>query len=202
MESNARWTAVAAIILSAGALGLSAWVAACQTQAPAPLHPEPIVSAASPAASAGSQQPPAPQTAPAASVVLPASPASATAAVPASKPVASSQALLQVKRLVVARGVRGREPVGLASTFKLGSDPIYAFVEVQNTSSEDGAIVISFERAGERTGNVNLAVPANQRRWRTWGWSKGVKEPGEWIAVVRSSGGRELARTAFEVTES
>lgn len=202
MESNARWTAMAAVILSAGALGLSVWVAACQTQAPAPSHPAPIISVASQAASSGQPSAAQDQGAPAVSVALPAVASSATAAAPVSKPVVSSQAQLQVKRLVVARGVKGREPVGLASSFALGADPIYAFIEVQNASPEDGAIVVTFERAGVRAGNVNLAVPGNQTRWRTWGWSKGVKEPGEWIAVVRSSGGRELARTAFEVTES
>lgn len=200
MESNTRWTAVVAVILSAGALGLSAWVAACQTQAPAPQHPAPAGSAA---AGAVAVVPPE-VAAPIASLPQPAPAVSAPALLTATdeRPAAANRARLQVRRLVVARGVEGREPVGLASSFALGADPIYAFVEVQNASPEDGAIVITFERAGQRTGNVNLAVPANQSRWRTWGWSRGVKEPGEWVAVVRSAGGRELARTAFEVTGS
>ena len=203
MESNARWTAMAAVILSAGALGLSAWVAACQTQAPDPSHPEPIVSAAGVGCLL---RPPCAGRRPGRARSF----GCASCAVDERDALSSRLEALRVcPGAAAGEEARGRSRAskaasrwGLAGTFVLGADPIYAFVEVQNASPEDGAIVISFERAGVRAGNVNLAVPANQPRWRTWAWSKGVKEPGEWIAVVRSSGGRELARTAFEVTDS
>jgi len=117
----------------------------------------------------------------------------------ASKPVLPN-AQMSVKRLVLARTVKGHEPGVALSQVAAGSDQLYAFVEVDNKSSDDGVIVITFEKQGTRTGNIELRVPANQNRWRTWGWTRGVREPGQWSVVVRSTGGRELARTAFEAT--
>jgi hypothetical protein len=107
---------------------------------------------------------------------------------------------MSVKRLVLSRTVKGREPGVALAQVAAGSDQLYAFVEVDNRSIDDGAIVISFEKKGTQTGNIELKVPANQTRWRTWGWTRGVREPGQWSVVVRSAGGRELARTAFEAT--
>jgi hypothetical protein len=113
---------------------------------------------------------------------------------------ALSRAQLRIKRLVLARSVQGREPQVPLQQVAAGNEPLYAFVEVENLSAHDGAIVITFEKAGTRTGNIELRVPASHDRWRTWGYSRGVREPGSWAVVVRSAGGRELARTAFEAT--
>jgi hypothetical protein len=111
-------------------------------------------------------------------------------------------AKMQVKRLVVARGVRGREPVDPSSRFTLGPSPLVAFVEVGNRGDAPGEIVIAFEKGATRAGNIELAVPGHQPRWRTWGRTHGIKEPGRWDVVVRERGGRELARLPFEVSSS
>jgi hypothetical protein len=112
----------------------------------------------------------------------------------------TGNAQMRIKRLVVARGVKGREPVDALTEVAAGNDQLYAFIEVENRSVDDGSIVITFEKSGTRTGNIELKVPANQDRWRTWGWTRGVRESGQWAVVVRSVGGRELARTAFQVS--
>jgi hypothetical protein len=104
-----------------------------------------------------------------------------------------------VKRLVVARGIENHEPIEISDAFKLEAKPIYAFVELENGSGNDSEIVVSFEKGSKRTGMVELAVPSNAKRWRTWGKSNRVNEAGQWYAVVKNSEGKELARTPFSI---
>lgn len=115
---------------------------------------------------------------------------------------ASLEGKLKVKRLVVASGVEKREPVGAASTFSAkDASKIYGFVELENPEKAEGNVFLSFEqgRAIEPKGNVKLAVGASPR-WRTWGFSRAVREAGSWSVVVRDEAGTELARERFEVT--
>jgi len=115
---------------------------------------------------------------------------------------ARSASNLKIKRLVLAHGVESREPAdGGRSVFKDGeADAIYAFVEVENREHLPGTIVVSFESpAGPTVGNVRLPVGASPR-WRTWAFSRAIRGPGEWTAVVRDQEGRVLAREPFSVT--
>ncbi len=109
-------------------------------------------------------------------------------------------AALTVKRLVIASGVSGREPVGAATTFTAGAqDRIYAFVEVGNPDGATSEVSVSFFKdGGAERGGVKLRVGASPR-WRTWSFTRLAKEPGTWHAVVRNAKGEELARTRFEI---
>ncbi len=50
------------------------------------------------------------------------------------------------------------------------STPVIAFVEVATDGREDQNVVVTFEHeTGDRVGLVNLNVPGNKSRWRTWG---------------------------------
>lgn len=102
-----------------------------------------------------------------------------------------------VRRLIVARGIEDREPLGAASRFESNNDRLYAFVEAVN-EGDAGQLVVVFENEeGDEVGNINLEIPANVPRWRTWAWSQRVREPGRWTAVIRTSDGTELARERF-----
>jgi hypothetical protein len=119
---------------------------------------------------------------------------------PAPKKSAAAASDLRVRKLVVARGVDNREPVGASESFKKGEfEKIYAYLEVD--SPDDGEIVVSFEPPSAKAakGNVTLEV-GRSPRWRTWAFSRGINETGRWAAVARSSDGRELAREEFDVT--
>jgi hypothetical protein len=105
-----------------------------------------------------------------------------------------------VKRLNVTHAIENREPVS-AADLKLGDNPILAFVELANTSTDEQRIVVTFEHAGKSVGHVQLRVPGQSRRWRTWGQTRQIREPGEWQAVVRSEDGKELSRTTFSVVK-
>jgi len=107
---------------------------------------------------------------------------------------------LKIRRLVLARDVEAREPVGAADAFDLGEvDKLYAFVEVGNHDAVESEIVVTFEpERGPACGHVRLRVGASPR-WRTWAYTRGVRQPGKWTAVVRDAAGELLARKSFEV---
>jgi len=114
----------------------------------------------------------------------------------------AAQGKLVIKRLVLAEAVKGREPVGAATTFKADEiNKIYAFVEVENKDQLPGEIHVSFEPkgGGEHRGDIQLSV-GESPRWRTWAYTRTARKPGEWSAVVRGPGGEELARAPFEIT--
>ncbi len=128
-----------------------------------------------------------------------------TAAAPAA-PVESRKATmgadgkLAVRRLVLAGGVKDREPVDAGTSFK-SSHKVYAFVEVENKGGGPAEIVVEFEPPGGGTahGDVTLAVgPAP--RWRTWAFTRTASQAGSWTAVVKNKKGDVLARAPFEVT--
>ena len=50
-----------------------------------------------------------------------------------------------------------------------------------------------------KLGNVPLSVPASHKRFRTWGGTRLIDQPGRWQAVVRADDGTELARASFDV---
>lgn len=108
-------------------------------------------------------------------------------------------AALRIKRLVVTQAVEDREPVDVDEVVD-SETPVIAFVEVTSGAAEDQQVVVSFEHeGGHSAGGLNLSVPGNKPRWRTWGRTYNIKQGGRWTAVVRDSRGEELGRTEFTV---
>jgi hypothetical protein len=108
-----------------------------------------------------------------------------------------------VKRLVIARGVENREPIGAAPNFaKSEGKRIYAFVEVGNRSPSASEVSVSFRhKGGQEHGRVPLRVGASPR-WRTWAYTDLATEVGAWEAVVRNARGDIIGRQSFTVTEN
>jgi hypothetical protein len=107
---------------------------------------------------------------------------------------------LTVKRVVITRKITEREPA-LADEFSLGGAPIYAFIELENSAREARSIRVVFQNQDTRAsvGHVKLTVPAGQSRYRTWGNTRLIQDPGHWVAVVSTNDGTELGRAAFDV---
>ena len=104
-----------------------------------------------------------------------------------------------LRRLVIARGVEGREPVGASSSFPAG-ERLYAFLDAQNDTDEDVELYVTFEGPeGRSVGHVILDVPAHSPRWRTWAYSRVIDREGEWEAVVTTMDGQEVGRARFQV---
>lgn len=190
-----RWFPVALVSITAGLA-----LAGCDRRAePAACTPEPRAVARTVPAEKPADKPAEP-----AAASIPAAPAAAPPAVKkAEAPTAAEPTAtrLRIKRLVVAEGVDAREPIGARTAFRADDmDKVYAFVEVENPERMGGAITVSFEPpSGPEIGNVRLAVGASPR-WRTWAFSRAVREAGEWTAIVRDEHGRVLAREPFSVT--
>ncbi|APR83706.1 Hypothetical protein A7982_09055 [Minicystis rosea] len=117
------------------------------------------------------------------------------------KATLSGDDLLSVKRLVLAQGVKNREPIDEGTSFKSEGGKIYAYVEVENRGHGPGEIVVEFEPPGGGAphGDVTLAVGPSAR-WRTWAYTRTAKTPGAWTAVIKNRKGDVLARAPFEVT--
>lgn len=105
----------------------------------------------------------------------------------------------EVRRFVIASAVDGREPVKLAQGTV--DQPVVAFVEMRNLRAEDSKIVVTFEHeSGKKVGFIQLAIPKESPRYRTWGRTHNIRDAGKWTAIVATEGGQELARESFSVS--
>ncbi len=112
----------------------------------------------------------------------------------------TSDAGLKLKRVVVTHKIENHEPTP-GDDFTLGNAPVYAFVELDNSSGAARTIRVMFENEDTKAtvGHVKLTVPANQPRFRTWGNTRLIRDAGHWVAVVSTADGVELGRAPFEV---
>ncbi len=110
---------------------------------------------------------------------------------------------LTLRRFALSRAVQNREPVDPAQAFVNEEAPLFAFVDVANATDEDRSVRVIFESpTGEQMGLVDLDVPSEAPRWRTWALSRMITEPGRWEAVVETDEGAVIGRVSFEITES
>lgn len=197
-SENTRWVAVSALGAAMFAIGFSFTAVACNTR-------DVSVSEAARAADSASALP-----APAASLgtvativnaapsVVPAAPTAATAGTQDAAPDRG----LKLKRFVVTHKIENREPVATAGDdFTLGSAPVYAFVELENSGSSSRNIRVLFQNQDTKAtvGHVKLTVPGSQAHYRTWGNTRLIRDPGHWVAVVSTADGVELGRAPFDV---
>ncbi|XXX71677.1 DUF2914 domain-containing protein [Sorangium sp. So ce134] len=108
---------------------------------------------------------------------------------------------LQVTRLVVAKGIAGREPIAPATSFASAEiDRLYAFVELSNKDRAASEITVVFTPPdGGAPLRIPLAVGA-ERRFRTWAATRKARAAGLWSVTVSDAAGKELARASFTIT--
>ncbi|WP_437594609.1 DUF2914 domain-containing protein [Sorangium sp. So ce1000] len=109
---------------------------------------------------------------------------------------------LQVVRLVVSKGIAGREPIDPATSFASAElDRLYAFVELSNKDRATSEIIVAFTPPdGGAPLRIPLAVGA-QRRFRTWAATRKARAAGLWSVTVSDAAGKELARASFTITK-
>lgn len=109
---------------------------------------------------------------------------------------------LQVMRLVVSKGIAGREPLEPAISFASAEiDRLYAFVELSNKDQATSEISVTFTPPdGSAPLRIPLAVGA-QRRFRTWAATRKARSAGLWSVTVSDAVGKELARASFTITK-
>lgn len=128
--------------------------------------------------------------------VTPGATGAASPGVPPSTAAAPGE--LVVQRLVVASRVESREPTPLERG--KASEPVVAFLEMKNLAEDEAGVLVTFEHeSGKKVGFIELGVPGNSPRYRTWGRTHNIRDAGKWTAIVSSRNGKELAREDFEV---
>jgi hypothetical protein len=199
-SENTRWVAVSALGAAMFAIGFSFTGVACNTRDVS------VSEAARAAESATAVPPPASSLGTVAKVVnaapsaVPGSPGAPSATTTTTKDAVGDQGL-KLKRFVVTSKIENREPVATGDDFKLGSAPVYAFVELENSGSAARSIRVLFENEDTKAtvGHVKLTVPGSQPHYRTWGNTRLIRDPGHWVAVVSTPDGVELGRAPFDV---
>ncbi|WP_437878965.1 DUF2914 domain-containing protein [Sorangium sp. So ce513] len=109
---------------------------------------------------------------------------------------------LRVVRLVVSKGIAGREPLEPATSFASADiDRLYAFVELANKDRASSEITVTFTPPdGGAPLRIPLAVGA-QQRFRTWAATRKARAAGLWSVMVSDAAGKELARASFTITK-
>jgi Protein of unknown function (DUF2914) len=208
MNGSERWVAVSALGAAMFAIGFSFAGVACSNTRDVSVaeaaRAADSVSVPAPSASLGSvvnavngARPASPVASATASVV------GSSAAVASSAPAAELKAPsdgLTLKRFVVTRKIENREPVA-GDDFTLGNAPVYAFVELENSARDPRSVRVLFQNQDTKAsvGHVKLTVPGASERFRTWGNTRLIRDPGHWVAVVSTLDGVELGRVPFEV---
>ena len=193
VNGSERWISLSALGAAMFAVGFSFAAVACATK-------DVSVAEAGRAAASVNALP-----APAASLGSIARAVNGAPSLPSSAPATSANTAsasdgLKLKRFVVTHKIENREPAP-GDDFTLGSTPVYAFVEFENSAHDARSVRVVFQNEDTKAtvGHVKLSVPADQARFRTWGNTRMIRDPGHWIAVVSTIDGVELGRAPFEV---
>lgn len=116
-------------------------------------------------------------------------------------PELSSAEGVTVRRMMLARTIEDREPVSPSTEFRATSDRLYAFFDIRNEADADATFLVTFDGPdGRSAGHVELSVPADVGRWRTWAYTRNATEPGEWVAQLHDVDGNLLASQAFIIS--
>jgi hypothetical protein len=168
------------------------FVAACGDEAPEPTSveaPSPLAAPSLPELTATTPRAP--------SSILDA-PASAESVTQADTTEAVRVDALDARRVALARSVDAREPVDPSTSFVAEDAPLYAFFELGNRGgAERHPVVVFIGPDGQERGLVELEIPADAPRWRTWAYSRNVRIPGDWRVELRDEDGAVIAEQEF-----
>jgi len=201
---NSRWVAVSALGAAMFAVGFSFSGVACNNTRDVSVadaaHAVESVSVPAPAARLGSIAKIVNGAPSALPDSTPVAPSAAPAASVAGAEIKAGSDGLKLKRFVVTHKIENREPVA-GDDFTLGSAPVYAFVEFENAARDARSVRVLFQNLDTKAtvGHVKLSVPGTSERFRTWGNTRMIRDPGRWVAVVSTVDGVELGRVPFEV---
>lgn len=207
MNGSERWVAMSALGAAMFAVGFSFAGVACSSRDTSVAEAARAVDSVSvnvsavpaPAASLGNATR-AVSGAPIVVPVVPSAGATGVSKAPLPSDIAVGSEGLKLKRLVVTHQIENREPLA-GDEFSLGSAPVYAFLELENSAKEARTVQVMFQNLDTKAtvGHVKLSVPAAQGRFRTWGNTRLIRDAGHWVAVVSTTEGVELGRAPFDV---
>lgn len=194
LSHTTGWITLAALLI------FSPQLAGCDTSAPSEKECSPRVLASPHAVSTKTidEQKPAPKKKSLSDVREVASTQKDEAAAPPQESPHAALGEPLVKRLVIATDVKNREPIKRIKNDS--KEPVVAFLELSNNGEHAADVLVTFEHeSGKKVGFIQLSVPAESPRYRTWGRTRNISQSGEWTAIVSTESGEELARTTFTV---
>ena len=116
----------------------------------------------------------------------------------ASLEVSPSQSLI-VSKLVIARNIKRRRPLGLGTQFRLRDERLWGFIEVSNLQ-KPSQVWMEWHRDGELRSRLLVKVGMSER-WRTWSWQRlSKRDTGRWEVTVLDEENTVLARRNFTVS--
>ena len=110
---------------------------------------------------------------------------------------------IEVHRIIATTGIEDREPIDPRERFDVDelerNGRVFAFFDLRNESDADAHLNAVFvSPSGLAHGQVELTVPANARRWRTWAYTRALAT-GTWDIELRAADGIVVGHTRFEV---
>jgi hypothetical protein len=87
-----------------------------------------------------------------------------------------------IKKLVVAKDVKNREPVGVSDTFSSSIGKVYCFIMATDIAQDSE--IIDF--AGKKIHTYKLPLKQGNR-WRTFAYKNVSGKKGDWRVVIRDS---------------
>lgn len=102
-----------------------------------------------------------------------------------------------VARLVVAQGIKDREPENVTDKFPASAETAYCFLEAKDIAQDTEAVFVWY-KDGQSVAKVNLKI--NQgARWRTYSSKKLAGEKGDWKVELQDKDGSVLKSVEFKV---
>lgn len=107
---------------------------------------------------------------------------------------AAAESPVALDRMVFARGVEAREPVGAAVEFDASVARVFCWTAL-STSHPPAAVKHVWYKAGEKLLEVPLTAAYSTGRY----WSVKNVSPGEWTVEVVGANGKVLGSAGFKV---
>jgi hypothetical protein len=90
-----------------------------------------------------------------------------------------------IKKVVVAKDVQNRAPVGVSDTFSATAGKVYCFI-VATDIKKDSEIIVTWYHENKKIHTYKLPLKKSNR-WRTYAWKNISGKKGCWRVVIRDS---------------
>jgi hypothetical protein len=102
-----------------------------------------------------------------------------------------------VARMVIATGIKNREPVGVSETFPVSAGIVFCFLEATNITADTEVTFVWY--LGEKE-MFKIALPLKKSpRWRTYSHKNLMGQKGDWKVELKDSAGNNVKAVSFKV---
>lgn len=102
-----------------------------------------------------------------------------------------------IKKVVVAKDVQNRQPVGVSDTFSSATGKVYCYILAADIK-QDSEIIVTWYYAEKKIHTYKLPLKKGNR-WRTFAYKNVSGKKGKWIVVIRDSDRHIYKSASFTV---